>query len=301
MNFEELKREIFNCKGLNFLDSSNRLQEKIYALDKEDTLELISQIGAIPEDVGHDSTEEKLYTKASDILLAKSLMEMNLEVQVLTQRADCADVIAQSHYHRYSLVGDAKAFRLSRTARNAKDYKVTSMAKWRGNSEYSVLVCPYFQYPKNNSQIYKEALDDNISLFSWEYLYILLSEDIKESSTINISSLWNQSHIIGENTVVANAKDCFLSKQNEYIAQIIGIDIKDFYDYFDIAKKKLVERGYLEIQYYETEIARVKQLNREEAIAELLKTMKLDSKIATIKGFIEQINVRNNNGRGLFE
>ncbi len=187
MNFEELKREIFNCKGLNFLDSSNRLQEKIYALDKEDTLELISQIGAIPEDVGHDSTEEKLYTKASDILLAKSLMEMNLEVQVLTQRADCADVIAQSHYHRYSLVGDAKAFRLSRTARNAKDYKVTSMAKWRGNSEYSVLVCPYFQYPKNNSQIYKEALDDNISLFSWEYLYILLSEGIKESSTINIS------------------------------------------------------------------------------------------------------------------
>ena len=34
---------------------------------------------------------------------------------------------------------------------------------------------------------------------------------------------------------------------------------------------------------------RVKQLNREDAINELLKSMKLDSKISTIKQFIEQI------------
>ena len=53
-----------------------------------------------------------------------------------------------------------------------------------------------------------------------------------------------------------------------------------------------MERGNTEIRYYEQEIERVKQLNREDAIAELLRSMKLDSKIATIRGFIEQINVR---------
>lgn len=217
---------------------------------------------------------------------------MNLEATVLTQRADCADVVAQSHYHRYSLVGDAKAFRLSRTARNAKDYKVNSMAIWKGDSEYAVLVCPYFQYPKSNSQIYKEALSGNIALFSWEYLYILLKEGIRESSSINLSALWNQSGIISKTTTVSNSKSCFLNQQNQNISKILKITPEKFYEYFNSVKELIVERGNTEIQYYEQEIERVKQLNREEAIAELLRNLKLESKIATIRGFIDQINVR---------
>ena len=292
MTFEELKIELSDCSSLSFLDATQRLQEMIFALDRAHTIQLVSQIGSIPEDIGHDSTEEKLYAKVSDILLAKSLIEMNLEATVLTQRADCADVVAQSHYHRYSLVGDAKAFRLSRTARNAKDYKVNSMAIWKGDSEYAVLVCPYFQYPKSNSQIYKEALSGNIALFSWEYLYILLKEGIRESSSINLSALWNQSGIISKTTTVSNSKSCFLNQQNQNISKILKITPEKFYEYFNSVKELIVERGNTEIQYYEQEIERVKQLNREEAIAELLRNLKLESKIATIRGFIDQINVR---------
>ncbi len=292
MTFEELKIELSDCSSLSFPDATQRLQERIYALDRAHTIQLVSQIGSIPEDIGHDSTEEKLYAKVSDILLAKSLIEMNLEATVLTQRADCADVVAQSHYHRYSLVGDAKAFRLSRTARNAKDYKVNSMAIWKGDSEYAVLVCPYFQYPKSNSQIYKEALSGNIALFSWEYLYILLKEGIRESSSINLSALWNQSGIISKTTTVSNSKSCFLNQQNQNISKILKITPEKFYEYFNSVKELIVERGNTEIQYYEQEIERVKQLNREEAIAELLGNLKLESKIATIRGFIDQINVR---------
>lgn len=292
MTFEELKIELSDCSSLSFPDATQRLQERIYALDRAHTIQLVSQIGSIPEDIGHDSTEEKLYAKVSDILLAKSLIEMNLEATVLTQRADCADVVAQSHYHRYSLVGDAKAFRLSRTARNAKDYKVNSMAIWKGDSEYAVLVCPYFQYPKSNSQIYKEALSGNIALFSWEYLYILLKEGIRESSSINLSALWNQSGIISKTTTVSNSNSCFLNQQNQNISKILKITPEKFYEYFNSVKDLIVERGNTEIQYYEQEIERVKQLNREEAIAELLRNLKLESKIATIRGFIDQINVR---------
>ena len=292
MTFEELKIELSDCSSLSFPDATQRLQERIYALDRAHTIQLVSQIGSIPEDIGHDSTEEKLYAKVSDILLAKSLIEMNLEATVLTQRADCADVVAQSHYHRYSLVGDAKAFRLSRTARNAKDYKVNSMAIWKGDSEYAVLVCPYFQYPKSNSQIYKEALSGNIALFSWEYLYILLKEGIRESSSINLSALWNQSGIISKTTTVSNSKSCFLNQQNQNISKILKITPEKFYKYFNSVKELIVQRGNTEIQYYEQEIERVKQLNREEAIAELLRNLKLESKIATIRGFIDQINVR---------
>lgn len=289
MNFTELRTEINSCIGLDFQQASSKLQDTIFNLRKADILKLIVEIGTIPEDIGHDSTEEKLYTKASDILFAKALKEMNLEVSVLTQRADCADIVAQSHYHRYSLVGDAKAFRLSRTAKNAKDFKVTSMAHWRGDCDFSVLACPYYQYPKNTSQIYKDALDNNISLFSWEYLYILLKEGVKEDSSTNLRELFNQSAIIANGTTVGNAKTNFLQQQNQNIADIIKMPQNKFTDYFKDIKKMLVKRGYTEISYYENEISRVKQLNREDAINELLKSMKLDSKISTIKQFIEQI------------
>lgn len=289
MNFTELRTEINSCIGLDFQQASSKLQNIIFNLRKADILKLIVEIGTIPEEIGHDSTEEKLYTKASDILFAKALKEMNLEVSVLTQRADCADIVAQSHYHRYSLVGDAKAFRLSRTAKNAKDFKVTSMAHWRGDCDFSVLACPYYQYPKSNSQIYKDALDNNISLFSWEYLYILLKEGIKEDSSTNLRELFNQSAIIANGTTVGNAKANFLQQQNKNIADIIKMSHSKFTSYFENIKKMLVKRGYTEISYYENEISRVKQLNREDAINELLKSMKLDSKISTIKQFIEQI------------
>lgn len=289
MNFTELRTEINSCIGLDFQTASSKLQNIIFNLQRADILKLIVEIGTIPEDIGHDSTEEKLYTKASDILFAKALKEMNLEVSVLTQRADCADIVAQSHYHRYSLVGDAKAFRLSRTAKNAKDFKVTSMAHWRGDCDYSVLACPYYQYPKSNSQIYKDALDNNISLFSWEYLYILLKEGVKEDASTNIKELFNQSAVIANGTTVGNAKVNFLIQQNKNIADIIKMPQSKFISYFDDIKNILVKRGYTEISYYEGEINRVKQLNREDAINELLKSMKLDSKISTIKQFIEQI------------
>lgn len=294
MTFNDLKTELSACSGLSFTDATQRLQSLIFALDRVETVQLVSQIGAIPEDIEHDSTEEKIYTKASDILLAKSLIELNLEARVLTQRADCADIVAQSHYHRYSLVGDAKAFRLSRTAKNTKDYKVTSMVKWRGDCDYSVLVCPYFQYPKNNSQIYKEALDGNISLFSWEYLYILLKEGVKESPEINLSQLWNQSEIIGKDTTVAQSKRCFLPTQNANIASILEISDAEFYGYFAQMKSILAERGSTEIDHYQQEITRIKQFDREKAIAELLKSKKLDSKIATIQNFIDQLKAEAN-------
>ncbi len=292
MTFEELKTEIIKkAKNKNnFLTVSNQLQKIIFKLPKTDIIGIITEIGVIPENIGHDSTEEKLYTKVSEILFAKALKELNLEVRVLNQRADCADIVAQSHYHGYSLVGDAKAFRLSRTAKNAKDFKVNSMVHWKGDSDYSVLACPYYQYPKSNSQIYKDALNGNVSLFSWEYLYILLKEDIVETPDINLKDIWNQSAIIASHTAMTDSKTNFLAIQNKNIANLIHIEESKFNDYFDEIKKLLINRGYSEIQYYENEIERIKFLSRKKAINELLISLKLDSKINTIKTFIDQIH-----------
>lgn len=289
MNYIDLRSLIRENTGLDFAIASNNLQNILFNLSRADVLSLITEIGIIPEDIGHDSSEEKLYTKVSDILFAKAFKEMNFEVTVLRERSNCADIIAQSRYHNYSLVGDAKAFRLSRTAKNAKDFKVDSMVHWREDNDFSVLACPYYQYPKSNSQIYRSALQGNVSLFSWEYLYIILSENIHESEDVDLRELWNQSYNIMQQTNMADANKCFIQQQDANIREIIGLTEEQFSDHFDNIKNSIVYRGNEEISYYESEIVRIQQLNREDAIRELLVSMKLDSKIETIRRFINQV------------
>lgn len=290
MNYTELRRLIKDKIDDNFVVASNELQQILFSIDTNDTIAIITEIGIIPEDIAHDSTEEKLYTKVSDILFAKALKEMDFEVQVLRERSNCADIIAQSKYHGYSLVGDAKAFRLSRTAKNAKDFKVDSMVHWRGDNDYSVLACPYYQYPKSNSQIYKSALDGNVALFSWEYLYILLSSHIKETPNFNLSDLWNQSAIIRRSVTVEESNKSFIRQQDSNLLNITGISEASFNQLFSQIKTVIIERGNCEIRHYEDEINRIRQLDRETAIEELIVCLKIDSKIDTIRTFINQIN-----------
>lgn len=285
MNYIELRTLIRENSNSDFGTASDNLQNILFGIDRADVMSLITEIGVIPEDIGHDSSEEKLYAKVSDILFAKALKEMDFEVTVLRERSNCADIRAQS----YSFVGDAKSFRLSRTAKNAKDFKVDSMVHWREDNDFSVLVCPYFQYPKNNSQIYRSALTGNVALFSWEYLYVILSCGIRECENMDLRQLWNQSHVIMQQTGMADANKCFIPQQDNNIREIIGLTEEQFAGYINDIIGSIVCRGNEEIRYYESERVRIQQLSREDAIAELLMSMKLDSKIETIRRFITQV------------
>lgn len=88
---------------------------------------------------------------------------------------------------------------------------------------------------------------------------------------------------------MADANRCFIQQQDTNIREIIGLTEEQFNSYFNDIKCSIVYRGNEEIHYYESEIARIQQLNREDAIRELLVSMKLDSKINTIRKFIDQV------------
>lgn len=88
---------------------------------------------------------------------------------------------------------------------------------------------------------------------------------------------------------MADANKCFIRQQDTNIRAIIGLTEEQFRDHLNNIKGSVVYRGNEEIRYYETEIARIQRLNREDAIRELLVSKKLDSKIKTIRRFINQI------------
>ncbi|WP_164177134.1 HindIII family type II restriction endonuclease, partial [Streptococcus pneumoniae] len=70
---------------------------------------------------------------------AKAFQLLNLNSKPLEQRGNAGDVIALSKEFNYGLVADAKSFRLSRTAKNQKDFKVKALSEWREDKDYAVL------------------------------------------------------------------------------------------------------------------------------------------------------------------
>ena len=127
--------------------------------------------GAIPEAYAHDSSEEKLYSKYTDTLASVALSRLDIQSLVLTERGDAADLVCVCD--DYEFVADAKAFRLSRTAKNAKDFKVPSMHKWKFHRKYAMLICPLYQVPASTSQIYRQAITDDVCIFSFSHLALL--------------------------------------------------------------------------------------------------------------------------------
>lgn len=156
-------------------DSARLADELTSELKKEGVTALVDHLrlcGAIPEYYGHDSSEEKLYSKYTDTLLAASFEHIGLTSLVLDERGDAADVEAVAP--TYSLVADAKAFRLSRTAKNQKDFKIEALHGWKRGKPHAMVVCPLYQLPTRSSQIYHQAIARNVCIFSYSHLAVLV-------------------------------------------------------------------------------------------------------------------------------
>jgi type II restriction enzyme len=141
--FNKLRSLITEYARDGFYNATQKLNDFISST--VNFIDILTQIGTIPESIAHDSTEEKLFAKVSDAVLSRAFRELGLKSSVLSTRADSADVIVQSDIYGYTLVSDAKAFRLSRTAKNQKDFKIGALSGWRKDMDYAVLCSPYFQ------------------------------------------------------------------------------------------------------------------------------------------------------------
>lgn len=291
--FDKLIEKIFEVAKKEFKKASEEIRFFVDQMAVDEFREVVKQIGTIPEVIEHDSTEEKLYSKASDIVLARCFRELGMASRALDERGDSADIIAESKSgYNYSLVADAKCFRLSRTAKNQKDFKVSNLSDWRGaENEYAVLVAPYFQYPQNTSQIYSKALENNVCLLTWEHISIMLDRGIQENEHFSLESLWNSSQMIArdKSLAFANAKSCFLPKMDRYVAKKIGMSEKDFFDVLGAYKNIIIIRGETEIEFWNTCMIEIKKYSREQAIDELIKAKKLHEKISVIYAYIEKL------------
>lgn len=182
--------EIVRLSGSFGLDAS-RIEAELASEVRRDgvnaVLDHLRLCGNIPEEYGHDSSEEKLYSKYTDVVLAAALRQLGLKALVLTERGDAADVEAVAP--DWALVGDAKAFRLSRTAKNQKDFKVEAMHGWKRGRQHALLVCPSYQLPMRSSQIYQSAITRDVTILSYAHLAALVALAASDGEACAISAL----------------------------------------------------------------------------------------------------------------
>ena len=105
-------------------------------------------------------------------MLSEAFNYIGINSIVLAERADAADVECAGS--GFSFVADAKAFRLSRTAKNQKDFKVQAMDGWKRGKPYALVVCPIYQLPTRSSQIYQQAIARDVCVFSYSHLAVIV-------------------------------------------------------------------------------------------------------------------------------
>lgn len=254
-------------------DAFNQLEDYLSEMTKLELGENLIQCGILPEMFEHDSSEEKIWAKFSDIILAKTLNYLGIQAEVLGARGNSADVFGKTK--EYTIVGDAKTFRLSRTAKNQKDFKVSALDSWRKGNNYAMLAAPLTQYPTQKSQIYTQAIEKNVTLLSYTHLYFLLQFFDNQS----LKPIWETGNKLTKLSKTGNSSSQIYWKEiDEVVSNVVGKKIEDLKIYKEMEisiTKQLGEEGIL---YWQEKVASFELLSKEEAIKLLIKSEKIEAK-----------------------
>ncbi|MDE2986010.1 MAG: HindIII family type II restriction endonuclease [Gemmatimonadota bacterium] len=237
--------------------------------------------GAIPESYGHDSSQEKLYSKYTDAVISEALKAIGLNSVVLETRADSADVQAHAP-SGYSLVADAKAFRLSRTAKNQKDFKVQAMDGWRHNLDHALIVCPIYQLPIRTSQIYQQAIVRDVCIASFSHLAALVAFSQRRSTTMATSALH---HVLNATVAMNPSKSAqyYWSGVNRVLMDCLDSDIDLWQTEKRESERALEILKRESISHIVAERDKVLAMSHEEALAELVRVKRFDMRMDYIR------------------
>lgn len=240
--------------------------------------------GNIPESYGHDTSEEKQYSKYTDAILCFAYKSMGLQSLIISERADVADV--EGFGKDFSFVADAKAFRLSRSAKNQKDFKVQAMDRWKHGKEHAMVVCPIYQLPTKSSQIYEQAITRNVCVFTYSHLSLLVRYANEFGKDKSESLLFDIFKIIPALNPSKSSVDYWLAVNKTILNH--SKSISDLWRDEKIAASESIEIAKIEaLTYLASEREKIMRMTHDEAIKELMKMSKIESKIKIIKNITD--------------
>ncbi|MET8574316.1 HindIII family type II restriction endonuclease [Streptomyces sp. NPDC005012] len=264
-------------RGMSFDRAAAELDRIIRGADDDEFLSLLVRAGCIPERYRHDSTEEKLYAKAMDAIVAESLRRIGYAAEVSQERSNSADVVAAGGSPEHSLVADAKAFRLSRTALNPKDYKIEALSKWRKGADYALLVAPIAGYPEGESRLYVEAARYQVTLLSYSHLALMIAS---ESGPSPLASVWARG--VDSTSVTLGALQYWTSLDSS-LRDALSWDQANWAEARREYFQSLLFTAEEELAYFDQVKGDIAAMSREELVDVAVDALKIDSRMRTIR------------------
>lgn len=257
------------------------LQDKLGGWNVDKLSYHLSHVGVIPEMYGHDSSEEKLYAKYCDVLIHAFFQLYGMESTLVRERGDSPDVIGVLK-GKYKIVADAKAFRLSRTALNPKDYKIDAVNQWKqaAKADYACLVASLF--PKERSRLFQEAVDGSVALLTYAQLHFIISDP--KWTSIDLEPLWKISNSLSSKSEISPG-DYRTSLEKWLLSNVkspIGLKKTEM-----TYAKNIAEEGEKQIAYLEREKEKISSLSKEEMAKQLHSP--INSKILQIRSRINEL------------
>ncbi len=274
--------EIRNLSG-NFGNDTDKLEKELDTeIKKNGVSSLIDHLrlcGNIPESYGHDTSEEKLYSKYTDCLLSLAYTALGLKSLVLKERADAADV--EAFAKDYSFVADAKASRLSLSATNPKDFKIQAMNGWKRGKDYAMVVTTIYRLPHRTSQIYSQASTSNVCIFTYSHLALLLSYSQIEGQAKAQQLLKKIFETVKALNPSKYATDYWLAINKTILSFSKAVE-----PLWNIEKGVATESIAISkeeaLTFLAQEREKIMRMSHKEALKELIKVHKIESRIKTI-------------------
>ena len=257
-------------------------------MSRQELSKTIIECGILPEVFRTNGSEEKLWAKFSDIVLAHSLDFLGFRARVIATRGNSADVLAETD--KYTLVGDAKTFRLSRTTVNQKDLKIDALRSWRKENNYALLLMPLMQYPKKRSQIFSQAINNNVTLISYTHLHFLLDFHKEQ----DLRTVWETGERLKESSKKSEHQNAiyYWAEIDKVICQTVNQPIDELKKYKTLEIQKTKEIGNQAITYLkkliDEKIAEFDRLTKEEVVKLLINAPQIEAKIKTIERVINR-------------
>lgn len=275
--------EISRLSG-NFGDDAEKVEEEI---SKEITHEGVDTLighlrfcGSIPESYGHDTSEEKLYSKYTDVVIHEAFLAMGFASVVLKERSDVADVECVTD--DFSFVADAKAFRLSRTAKNQKDFKVAAMNGWKHGKPYAMVVCPVYQLPATKSQIYQQAATYSVCIGTYSHLTVMARYALHTDRANSIALMLEIFKTVEAMTPSKSAGD-YWQVVNRTMIDFDPIIREIWLEEKQASAESIHVSRDLALTYLASQRERIMRMSKDEAINHIIRAMNLENRIKIIQ------------------
>ena len=244
---EQFKNEL----SINHEIISDNFQNQILKkLSNKDFIEQLIFLGYIPDLYKSDSSEETLYTKLTEVMVAEWADRMGYQGKYVKQKARYEDVDIITKFG--TIVCDAKSFRLGRSqkAPNVKDFvKPEDYRKWlkrhaNGIGGLVAYPCLHEWVGKSDAFKYCSSQATPIIMLPYKYLAYLLS--IKDNHKIEIEKLWNLSKIFPNE--VDNSND-YWNKMNKAIIEATHSTEQELHNFLSEANNLIKKYALFNVSY----------------------------------------------------